>query len=91
MSGVAHIEQRRQAAAEFREGVEPIGAEGGGESQQRIDDGNVLGLDVEDEQNQEFRVAVQDADGEDGFAVIDPLKMAGLGCLRVEAAAHSPG
>ncbi len=35
--------------------------------------------------------AMEDADNEDRFAVVDPLKMAGLGRLRIEAAANLPG
>ncbi len=35
--------------------------------------------------------AVEDADDEDRFAVVDPLKMMGLRRLRVEAAANLPG
>ena len=35
--------------------------------------------------------AMKDADDEDRFAVIDPLKMTGPEGLRVIAAAHSPG
>jgi len=61
--GQAHVENSRERATQLREGIHPLFAKSLRERDEYVDDGEILGLDPDDEKELELKVAMEHSDG----------------------------